>query len=150
MIEHDADELVERLRRIALVADPMPESVAEAARAAFSWRTIDAELAELTYDSLLDRHALVGVRGGVARQVTFESDQLTIEIEVGEVDGGSVVGQLVPPQAGRVEVRHRQGVTTAEADALGRFVAAPVPRGPVSLRCATADGPPTQTDWLVL
>ena len=41
--------------------DPIPERLTIAARQAFGWRLIDAQLAELLFDSASDE--LVGVRG---------------------------------------------------------------------------------------
>ena len=59
---------LQALRRIAGQIDPEPATVTAGAMAAFSWRTIDAELATLTHDSLLDDDALAGVRSGGPRQ----------------------------------------------------------------------------------
>jgi hypothetical protein len=99
--EHAADELLGRLGEALLAADPVPERVLAGARAAFTWRTIDAELAELVFDSATEP---TGVRGGVedtARQVTFQAPG--VEIEVMVIDDGSrrIVGQLVPPEPER-------------------------------------------------
>ena len=46
------------------VSEPVPADVVAAAKATFTWRTIDAELAALTFDSVADADALAGVRGG--------------------------------------------------------------------------------------
>jgi hypothetical protein len=147
----DFDEGVLRaLRELALRDDPVPGEVKAAAEAAFSWRTIDADLASLTYDSLLDEERLIGVRGpGGPRQLTFEGAGLTMEVEVG--DDRAVIGQLVPPSTATVELRWPGGATAVEADDLGRFGLPPAPRGPVSLRCLAAGGAaPVTTDWLTL
>ena len=53
---------LQALRRIAGQIDPEPAPVTAGAMAAFSWRTVDAELATLTYDFLLDDNALAGIR----------------------------------------------------------------------------------------
>lgn len=143
----DAAELV----RLAARLDPVPRDVLAGAKEAFAWRSVDAELAELVYDSALDEAALAGVRsGGGARQLTFEGPGLTVEVEVALA--GRLVGQLVPPRPGRVEVRHPQRTFAVEADALGRF-AADVPSGPVSFSCRLAEPFSTgsvETDWVVL
>jgi hypothetical protein len=63
---HDRDEgelLLVELRGLINRLDQVPENVDEAARAAYTWRTIDAELAELTRDSLVDEENLHAVRG---------------------------------------------------------------------------------------
>ena len=48
---HDDEDLLERLRAICEEVDPTPDLVIEMARAAFSLRRLDAELAELVLDS---------------------------------------------------------------------------------------------------
>ena len=57
------DRLIEVLRRALAEADEVPTEVVAAARAAWTWRTIDAELAALVHDSTLDDQELAGVRG---------------------------------------------------------------------------------------
>lgn len=70
-------------------------------------------------------------------------------LEVG--DRRRVVGQLVPPQRGRIDVRHRRGTLSVTADEVGRFVAHDVVPGPVSLHCAgTAGEGAITTDWVVI
>lgn len=145
----DEHELLSELRAALEGRDGVPESVSEAARTAFTWRTIDAELAGLSYDSLLDDKELAGVRsaGDGARMLTFESADLTVEIAV---DRGRLIGQLEPAQSGQVEVRHAGGSVTVQADEVGRFACDNVPRGPFSLRCVTSAATPIVTDWIVL
>jgi hypothetical protein len=145
----DDEQLLAELRSALAGVDAVPESVSEAARAAYAWRTIDAELAALSYDSFLDDKELAGVRSGGegARMLTFDSADLTVEIAV---ERGRIIGQLVPPQPGSVEVRHAGGSTTVQADEIGRFACDDVPRGPFSLRCATSSATAIVTDWIVL
>lgn len=146
---YDDEQLLTELRAALDGFDVVPESVRAAARDAFTWRTIDAELAALSYDSFMDDKELAGVRSGgdAVRMLTFEAEQLTVEVEV---EHGRLIGQLVPPQGGQVEVRHSGGSMTVEADEVGRFVAEPVPRGPFSLRCHTETATAIVTDWIVL
>jgi hypothetical protein len=153
--EESDDELLDELRGIAARVDPTPEFVLSAAKAAYTWRTIDdelAELAELTFDSALEEQGAGAVRGGEGpRMLTFETPEVTIELEVTATgDTRSVVGQIVPPEAGRVELRHAGGVAEAEVDELGRFSLERVERGPVSVRLHRASAPdaPVVTDWL--
>ena len=54
------DELLAELREAVAEADLVTDRQREAARAAFTWRTVDAELAELLHDSALEA---AGVRG---------------------------------------------------------------------------------------
>lgn len=147
----DRDEqLVNELRAVAGRIDPVPPLVSEAARAAFSWRTIDAELAELTYDSLLDDAPLAGVRGDSGAQVlSFEAPEVTIDVEIAVQPGDQrrLVGQLAPPQPASVEVRTLHGTTATEADELGRLLIDGLPAGPLSLRCRLATGALIVTEW---
>ena len=144
----DADEreVFDDLKRVIGASDPVPVEVLEAAMASRTWRRLDAELAELVYDSVVDGALVRNSRG--ARQLTFEATGLTVEVEVGPV---ALDGQLVPPQAAQVELRHHQGSVTVSADHLGHFRVEEVPRGPVSLRCQPdASGAPTETAWVVI
>lgn len=151
MNEQELDQLTERLRAVGNRVDPVPAAVSAAARAAFAWRAIDVELAELTYDSVVDEAALAGVRGrGGTRQLTFEAPGLTVEVEVGAADGLHLVGQLVPAHAGTVEVRHGGGSQTVVVDDLGRFTTDRLPAGPLSLRCSAAAAAPVDTEWVAV
>lgn len=151
MSEAELDELMAQLTSIANRLDPVPEVVREAARAAFAWRTVDAELAALTFDSWADERALVGVRGAGARQLTFEAKGVVVEVELGDGPAPSLVGQIVPAGAGSIEVRHEGGSTMVAVDALGRFAAGNLPGGPLSLRCHS-DGTetPIETEWVAV
>src|SRR4028119_2074881 len=74
--------LLDELRALAGRADPVPPAAILAARSAIAWRTIDAELAELTYDSVLD-DSLAAVRTSeTTRLVTFEAGDAQIEVQV--------------------------------------------------------------------
>jgi hypothetical protein len=157
--EDDPDEaLLDELRALTGRVDPTPEFVVAAAKASFTWRTIDdelAELAELTYDSALEEEPAGAVRGPDGpRMLTFEARDITIELEVTATgEQRSIVGQLVPPAAGTVEIRHPGETLTAEVDELGRFSVDGVDQGPASLRLhrrATPDAAPVATDWLAL
>ncbi|MGH2771271.1 MAG: hypothetical protein ACRDJF_12240, partial [Actinomycetota bacterium] len=87
---------MEKLRRIAAWMDPVPASVVSAARAVLTWRRIDAELAELAYDSVMDEAGLVTVRGAeTPRLLTFQTSGITVDLEVtSNDDERRLVGQL--------------------------------------------------------
>jgi hypothetical protein len=149
--EREQDALVEELRRVAALVDPVPERVRDAARGSFSWRTIDAELAELAYDSAAQagREALVR-SADTRRLLTFDAAGLSIEVEVTSTDPDvRLVGQVVPPQRAEIEVRHAGGRITVEADDLGRFAADGISAGPVSLVCRLGERT-VATAWLVV
>jgi hypothetical protein len=154
MIPADDDTLLDELRRVFATIDPIPEPVALAARAAIEWRTIDAELAALVSDSVVDE-PLLAVRGTAEpRILTFEASDLTIELEAepGRDDTLRIVGQLVPPQRAQIAVRHGDELIATNADERGRFVAGGVEPGPVSVRCRldgeTGEGRLVETAWL--
>jgi hypothetical protein len=138
------------LRRV----DPVPEELTLAARSAFAWRRMDAELAQLLHDSTLETEPLAGIRGsgGGWRALTFEApDGLSIEVEVGvERSKRSIIGQIVPPAEAKVVVRFPGADLPIAADALGRFQASDLRAGPVSLRCEFSDGRAIETGWVTI
>ena len=146
-----ASALLAQLGDALRAAEPVPEHVLAGARAAFTWRTIDAELAELVFDSATE---LMGVRGGAedtARQVTFQAPG--VEIEVMVIDDGSrrIVGQLVPPQEVAVQLLANDTVTEARTDRLGRFTFTDVQPGPVRMSVLGSGGEHlVHTEWLLL
>jgi hypothetical protein len=151
--EPDDARLEEELRELAARLDPVPDRLVQAALDAYAWRTVDAELAELVFDSLADRDEAAVVRGRQQeRLLSFRASGLTIEVEVTVVGPARrLIGQLVPPQTAEVEVRHQDEVVTLGTDEFGRFIADRMPGGPVSLRCGPAGGqdrPAVVTEWI--
>ena|GEM_PF-1656795 len=117
----------------------------------------DARPADLAPDAPLQdglpRAETSVVRGGPEwRQLSFRASGLTIELEItGGGDYRRLMGQLIPRQSAVVDIRHGQGVTTVEADPLGRFSAEQIPSGQISLRCRLgSDQAPIVTGWISL
>lgn len=140
------DDLLEQLRTaVRQAGEPTPAMIA-AASAALSWATVDAELAALTHDSLVD--ADVGVRGASGpRDLVFEGAQLVVELEQ---DPDCLVGQFVPPTSGEVTVLHPGGeLARTDVDEWGRFRFDRAVTGVVRLRCSTSSGV-LLTDWMRL
>ncbi len=54
------ERLLSLLRRGLDESDPAPADVTDFAKAALSWQTIDADLAQLTYDSIEESNACHG------------------------------------------------------------------------------------------
>jgi hypothetical protein len=152
--EHE--RLFQELRAVIAEADPVPPEVLRSGLESFTWRTIDADLAALAYDSASEHPAAAAVRGSEGpRLLTFEAPGLTVEVEVTVVGAHRrLIGQLVPAQQALVTVRHRQGSTvTVEADELGRFRADDLSAGISSLQChlaGTEEGDSVVTDWISL
>jgi hypothetical protein len=141
----DDDELLEVLREALTTAREMPAGFVEAGKAAYAWRTIDAELAALTYDSAWETEELSLTRSESAqlRTLTFASDGLTIELELTPHE---VLGQISPPQAGTVRLTPDN--TTLPIDDLGFFIVRPVPHHPFRVSCETTTGTTVLTGWI--
>jgi len=149
----DDEALLAELGRLLRTLDGPPPEVVQAGRALFTWRTVDAELAELVYDSLLDDGAFVGVRAaGHPRILSFEAGPVTLEVEVDETPGARrLLGQLAPPGEAELELQTAGEPVRGRADEIGRFVLAlPADPGHVSLRCVLADGTAVRSAWMVL
>jgi hypothetical protein len=150
----DHDPLARELRELLRRVDPVPARVVDAGRNSFGWRTLDAELARLTEDSLL---AGAGLRGEPPRLLTYQAGDRMIEVEVSDLGGRlRVLGQLVPPQPARVRADQPAGAVEVAADPLGRFAFRDLPPGPTRFACQPLgpDGEPAGTEffseWLVL
>jgi hypothetical protein len=123
MTDKDATTEAE-LRVIFSHLDPVPQRLDDAARTAFTWRTVDDELAELMRDSA-EEEAGALVRGaGGPRQLSFESPRLGIELEVVATGPRErrLEGQLLPPGTATVTCeRPGEDPVSVQADDLGRF-----------------------------
>ena len=149
--EHPDEQLLSDVGAAIAAADEVPAAVIEAAKASFTWRTVDAELAELVFDSASEE--LVGVRSGdeATRQMTFRAPGVEIEVAVLSEGARRIIGQLVPPQQAEIELRYGTETKRVMSDHLGRFTLHDVPVGPISLRCIYGDDASVvQTDWMLL
>ena len=145
------EQLLARLAAALDAAEPMPEGMLDQAKATFTWRTIDAELAALVFDSAAEE--LVGVRSSDAnRQMTFRTPGVEIELVVVSETTRRLVGQLVPPQVAEIQLHHEDGSQTASTDNLGRFAFDDVPAGSVRLTCRLIgeDEAVVQTEWIII
>ena len=142
--EFDAGVLEEELRRAAAILDPVPAELRQIAVEAYALHDLDARIAELTFDSVVDA---IPVRGAtdVSRMLTFHSGDVTVDVEV---SAHGLMGQLLPPRAARIEVlTGPQAAVPLEADDMGRFTSEVAPAGPFALRLRT-DGEVVVTEWL--
>jgi hypothetical protein len=153
----DDDDLLAALQQAVRERQAVPPEFVEAGRNAFAWRNFEAEVAQLTYDSVEDAARAAALRAGPVsgradrasvRALTYTSAHLTIELEVTQ---DSLLGQVVPAQPAMIRVQPRTGAETAlDADEIGCFSVRPIPSGPFRLHCRTASGTDTVTGWITL
>jgi hypothetical protein len=149
----DDDQLLAALGAALRSERTVPAGFISMSKAAFSRRGIDAGLAALTYDSVVDgaEPEFAGVRPGPAglRHLTVTSTELTLEIAVTD---DAILGQVVPPGPGRVEARTADGtIVTGVIDQGGSFtIARPDPPGSFRLYCHATNGTDVLTNWLML
>jgi hypothetical protein len=128
------DELLHELGA-ALKESTVDEDIVRTASAAFSWRTVDAdlELLGVTADSAQAAGALVRGGSGTPRTLAFHGERLSVEIEI---DEAGIVGQLTPPQPGEVTLATGAGAeVTTQADEVGCFAFPRPAPGPLRLDC---------------
>jgi hypothetical protein len=123
--------LLDQVRAAMTSTADVPRAVYEAGYAAYSWRTVDAELAAIAYDSATEL-ALSGTRSespATVRAMTFTADGgLTIEIEIGTRE---ILGQVQPADVPTIDVEERDGSRFSyPVDAVGGFVISPLPSYP--------------------
>jgi hypothetical protein len=129
------DDFLDVLRAAADEFDPVPEGVLRDGSAALALRSLDAELAELVESEAL-------VRGDGPLSLAFESDRVTVSLEV--VD--DVVRGFVTGAEGEAVVetpRSRRAVPITD----GWFMVTEVPPGLVRIRVTALDGTPVVTQW---
>jgi hypothetical protein len=146
----DDDELLRELREALRARRAVPPSFVAAAENAFAWRDIDAELAQLTYDSTEGSPLIEVTRTEAAsiRALTFTHPRLIIELEI---SADAVHGQIVPPQIGTIEVQTHAGTgPEISTDEIGYFSIQPIPPGPFRVRCRVAAGIDVLSGWVML
>ena len=146
----DDDQLLAVLKESLRAEREVPAEFTETAKKAYAWHNIDAELAQLTYDSLEHAAPSRSVRSETAsiRALTFTSDHLSIEMEVNE---DSLLCQLVPAAEATIELQTRAGVIAhLEADEVGCFSIRPIPAKPFRLHSRAANGAIVVTGWIIL
>ena len=138
------DPVLEAVGSVFDQLDPVPETVSEAARAAFAVRDLDAELIPL-----VEAEATTPVRGDEDAWLSFAVEG--VEIDLGsrrQRHGWQLVGQ-VTGAVRDLAVQTLAGVEAVDVDAHGRFRAA-VSARTLSLRLTTPDGRRLRTEWVSL
>ena len=143
------DELLRELGA-ALREKQVTRSIIRAGQAAFTWRTVDADLEVIGLDAdcvLAGTGQVRGSQSGSPRTLAFRGEQLSVEVEI---DEAGIVGQLIPSGAGQVTLITLDGPqATALTDEVGGFTL-PAPRyRPVRLDCTLGAGH-FLTEWTTL
>jgi hypothetical protein len=138
----DDERLFASLKEALRDAEEVPPRFVETGKAAYAWHNIDAELADLTYDSSMAGSEPVGAtraQDASLRALTYATTELTIEIEI---TGDAVLGQVLPPQPGAASahVSGESAVAPTVVDEMGFFAIRPVPATAFRLRCVTSSG----------
>ena len=144
------DVLLAALREALAAREAVPAAFIEAGKSAYAWHNIDAELAQLTFDSLRDAEMTASTRSESAsiRALTFQSARLTIEVEITD---DALLGQLVPPQGGAAEMQTQTGhISATSIDEVGCFAIEPKPDSAFRLRIRTEGQADVVTGWLTI
>ena len=147
----DDEQLFAALEDALREARDVPRHFIETGKAAFAWRTVDAELAAITYDSAADNRQPIGAttraERAALRELTFSTPRLRIHLQVTDE---ALHGQIVPPQQCDIEVRRANASPhLIRTDEDGWFTVRPIPIGSFRLLCRSA-GCTALTDWLAV
>ncbi|MDQ3151500.1 MAG: hypothetical protein M3R63_07215 [Actinomycetota bacterium] len=146
----DDNQLLMELGEALRSAGPITDDDLGRARAAYTWRTVDDELAlaALVYDSSIQDRPLVrgeAVPGG--RTLIFEGDAVSVEVDA---TPDALLGRVVPPGRADISLFSIDGtISETTADDMGSFVLTTAPSGPVRFLCRTATMR-LITDWVRL
>ena len=146
------DAALRALGEALQAVDGPPAQAVSQAKLVFTWRTIDAELAELTFDSLV-HGAPAGVRSdGSARTVTFETSAVVIDAEIAAAgDRFDLIGSLSPVAGAGLTIERPGGAEAPVAlDDLGRFHLVGLELGTVRFVVRAGDAARVVTDWFGL
>jgi hypothetical protein len=149
-LPNDDAQLLAELGAALRSAGPITDDDLARGVAAYTWRTVDEDLAfaALVYDSAMQDRPLVrseAIPG--ARTLVFEGDTMSVEVDA---TADVLTGRVVPPGRADLSLMTAKGtVAETTTDDMGWFLL-PAPRsGPVRLFCRTADTR-LVTDWIRL
>ncbi len=143
------ERLLSMLRQGLDESDPAPADVTDFAKVALSWQTIDADLAQLTYDSIEESNSST-VRGvAIARMLAFEAGEWTIDLEHDPATG-YLMGQIEPAGVITVELHVLDTVLVADTDEQGRFSFEGIQSGPFALVIRFQGDETVKTEWVIL
>ena len=137
------EELLDALRQAFAARRAVPPEFVQAGQNAFAWHNIDADLAQLTYDSTDRTEELVATRAqeeAAIRVLTFTCAQAGLQIEL-EVQEDALAGQILPMQSAVIELQTKTGTEQPiSADEVGCFWISPIPSEDFRLRCRPVAG----------
>jgi hypothetical protein len=140
--------LLDELRATLAAADPVPEVLVHAARQSLTWRTVDAELAELVADSALTGELVRG--GGAPRVLTFTVPAVSLVVEVVRHGGlRRLLGQLVGGPVRGLRLQRPASEEAVAVDERGHFRLDSVPGGPARF-AFEIDGRQSVTAWVTV
>ena len=143
----DDDQLLAELRAAIHEAGAVPDDVLTAAKAVYTMRTLDEELAMLAYDSRTDPELAGAFRSEPlsVRSLVFGVGDVTLDVDV---LADAFVGQLTPPMTGSIVVETPSDPPLrADIDELGMFKVPLCSAGDVRFRVEPADGQAFVTEW---
>ena len=143
----DDDQLMADLAEAVRAAGSVPPEVVSAAKAVFDLRTLDAELAQLTYDSRLDPELVGALRSDKlsVRSLVFGLGEQSLDLDVLP---DTLVGQITPALAGLITVEARDGRTVrGDIDDTGMFSVGWTGSGEIRLHVDLHDRPGFVTEW---
>jgi hypothetical protein len=148
----DDEALLKLLGEALDEADPVPAEAVQAALALSNLSDVDAELATLVADTLVQqdvvlyRHEVtMEVDASADRLVSFATPQLNVDVEL-HANDSSMVGVIMPAGVFGIEVETRRQTVVTRSDDLGRFHVE-LPPGPFRLH-VQAHGGAVVTPWI--
>ncbi|WP_103336308.1 hypothetical protein [Amycolatopsis sp. CA-126428] len=144
------DELMDVLRAAAAEADPVPDLVLRQARAALTTRDLDAELADLAFDSDLAEAGTVRAAGDDVRLLSFESPRVSVELQVEYAGGRVSLRGLITGATGEALIEAAGERHTSPIGAEGWFAATGLARGATRVTVTATDGTTVTTGWASL
>jgi hypothetical protein len=148
-LDHPESAMLERLKTCSTqYGAPVPNLVHQGALAAFSWRTVDEELAALLSDSA-DSDRLVGARSTLSGVRLLEFVTSAGQISIGLSDTGLMTGTLTGYSGQRTQLVSAAGQSVdLIVDEFGEFLCDEIPTGPVRLELGVGPGR-VVTDWIL-
>ena len=144
----DDDQLLAALDGAVRARQAVPDAFVDMGKGAYAWHRIDAELAQLTYDSGTVRIAAVRSETASVRALSFASAHLSMELEVTE---DCLLGWVIPSRGGTLEAQTGAGASTETTiDEIGCFAVDPIPASPFRLCFRAAEGTDVLTGWVTL